>query len=182
MSQTAAETTSYPLETASMLRRTVLCVEDNPANLHLIESILLRRPDVRLLAANDGMDGIQQARRARPDAILMDINLPGISGLQALKVLLADVLTAHIPVIALSANAMPNDVKHGLQAGFFRYLTKPIKVSELLETLELAFMRNPQTEHYPHTENSRQTEHAPPTAHVTPTDAADVEDTEVVAP
>ena len=182
MSQTAAETTSYPLKTATMLRRTVLCVEDNPANLHLIESILLRRPDVRPLAAIDGMEGIQQARRARPDAILMDINLPGISGLQALKVLLADVLTAHIPVIALSANAMPNDVKHGLQAGFFRYLTKPIKVSELLETLELAFMRNPRTEHYPPTENSRQTEHAPPTAHFTPTVAADVEDTEVVAP
>ena len=72
----------------------------------------------------------------------MDINLPGISGLQALKILHEDPTTAHIPVIALSANAMPRDVEKGLAAGFFRYLTKPIKVNELMVTLDEALKLN----------------------------------------
>ena len=78
------------------------------------------------------------ARVSRPDAILMDLNLPGIGGIEALQILAKDPLTAHIPVIALSANAMPRDIEKGLKAGFFRYLTKPIKVSQLLETLDIA--------------------------------------------
>ncbi len=65
----------------------------------------------------------------------MDINLPGISGIQALKILRKDPATAHIPVIALSANAMHRDIKKGLEAGFFRYLTKPIKVNEFMIAL-----------------------------------------------
>jgi CheY-like chemotaxis protein len=65
----------------------------------------------------------------------MDINLPGMSGLEALKLLHADPTTAHIPVVALSANAMPRDIELGIAAGFFRYLTKPIKVKEFFETL-----------------------------------------------
>jgi CheY-like chemotaxis protein len=69
----------------------------------------------------------------------MDINLPGISGLEALKILADDPVTSHIPVIALSASAMPRDVANGLKAGFFRYLTKPVKVKELLDTLAEAF-------------------------------------------
>ena len=68
----------------------------------------------------------------------MDINLPGISGIQALKILRDDPITAHIPVIAISANAMPYDIKKGLEAGFLRYLTKPIKVSEFMDALDLA--------------------------------------------
>ena len=68
----------------------------------------------------------------------MDINLPGISGIEALKILRADPATMAIPVIALSANAMPRDVEKGLQAGFFRYLTKPIKVDEFMDTLGVA--------------------------------------------
>ena len=68
----------------------------------------------------------------------MDINLPGISGIQALNILRADPATAHIPVVALSANAMPHDIEKGLEAGFFRYLTKPIKVKEFMETLDVA--------------------------------------------
>jgi CheY-like chemotaxis protein len=68
----------------------------------------------------------------------MDINLPGISGIEALKCLREDPSTAQIPVVALSANAMPRDIEKGLQAGFFRYLTKPIRVNEFLETLQLA--------------------------------------------
>jgi len=67
----------------------------------------------------------------------MDINLPGISGNRALKILREDPATAHIPVVALSANAMPRDIERGLEAGFFRYLTKPIKVNEFMQTLDV---------------------------------------------
>ncbi len=66
----------------------------------------------------------------------MDINLPGISGIQALKILREDPVTAHIPVIAVSANAMPRDIEKGLKAGFFRYITKPINVTEFMEALD----------------------------------------------
>ncbi len=118
--------------------RTLLYVEDNPANLKLIEQLIARRSDIRLLSARDGNLGIQLARANQPDVILMDINLPGISGIQALKILRDDPVTAHIPVVALSANAMPRDIEKGLQAGFFRYLTKPIKVDEFMQTLEVA--------------------------------------------
>jgi len=118
--------------------RTLLYVEDNPANLMLIEQLIARRPDMRLLSARDATLGITLAQENQPEVILMDINLPGISGIEALKILRRDPLTAHIPVVALSANAMPRDVEKGLQAGFFRYLTKPIKVNEFMETLEIA--------------------------------------------
>src|SRR5450631_163929 len=118
--------------------RTLLYVEDNPANLMLVEDLIARRPDIRLLSARDGTRGIEIARASRPDVILMDINLPGISGIEALKILRADPATAHIPVVALSANAMIGDVEKGLKAGFFRYLSKPIKVNEFMETLEVA--------------------------------------------
>jgi CheY-like chemotaxis protein len=91
-----------------------------------------------LLSARDGTRGIEIARAARPDVVLMDINLPGISGIEALRILSEDPATALIPVIALSANAMPRDIVKGLEAGFFRYLTKPIKINELMDTLEAA--------------------------------------------
>jgi CheY-like chemotaxis protein len=118
--------------------RTLLYVEDNPANMMLVEDLIARRPDVRLLSASDGNRGVEIARTSLPDVILMDINLPGISGVEALRILALDPATAHIPVIALSANAGPRDIAKGLEAGFFRYLTKPIKVPEFMETLEVA--------------------------------------------
>jgi len=117
---------------------TLLYVEDNPANLMLVEDLIARRPNIRLLSARDGNRGVEIARASRPDVILMDINLPGISGIHALKILAEDPATAHIPVVALSANAMPRDIEKGLEAGFFRYLTKPIKVTEFMETLDVA--------------------------------------------
>jgi len=117
--------------------RTVLYIEDNPANLMLITQLLARRPEICMLSARDGRSGIELAQAAQPDVILMDINLPGISGVTALAILAADPITAHIPVIAISANAMPRDIEKGLDAGFFRYLTKPIKVNEFMETLDL---------------------------------------------
>jgi CheY-like chemotaxis protein len=93
---------------------------------------------MRLLTAVNGTLGIEVARTTQPTVILMDINLPGISGVEALKVLRADPATAHIPVVALSANAMPRDIATGLDAGFFRYLTKPIKIKEFMDTLNTA--------------------------------------------
>jgi signal transduction histidine kinase/ActR/RegA family two-component response regulator len=118
--------------------RTLLYVEDNPANLSLVEQLVARCSDMRLLSAQDGVLGVQIARDSLPDVILMDINLRGLSGLDALKLLRDDPLTAHIPVVALSANAMPHDIKKGLEAGFFRYLTKPINVNEFMDTLNVA--------------------------------------------
>jgi len=115
--------------------RTLLYVEDNPANLTLVEQLIARRADMRMLSAGDAHRGIEIARTALPDVILMDINLPGISGFDALRILLDDPATSEIPVIALSANAMPRDVERGLKAGFFRYLTKPIKVPVFIATL-----------------------------------------------
>jgi CheY-like chemotaxis protein len=90
------------------------------------------------LTAVNGTLGIEVARTDQPMVILMDINLPGISGIEALKVLRLDPATAHIPVVALSANAMPRDIETGLDAGFFLYLTKPIKVEEFMDTLDAA--------------------------------------------
>lgn len=116
--------------------RSVLYVEDNPANLMLVEDLIARRPDIAFLSAIDGSQGVEIARSSQPDMILMDINLPGVSGIQALKILREDDATAHIPVVALSANAIPRDIKKGLEAGFFRYLTKPIKVDEFMATLD----------------------------------------------
>ena len=119
-------------------RRTLLYVEDNPANLTLVEQLIERRSDLRLLTAINGTLGVNLARAQQPEVILMDINLPGISGIQALKILREDPLTAHIPVLAISANAMPGDIRKGLDAGFFRYLTKPIKVAEFMAELDVA--------------------------------------------
>jgi PAS domain S-box-containing protein len=116
--------------------RTLLYVEDNLANMELVEQLIGRRPDMRLLGAADAVRGIALARTHQPNVILMDINLPGVSGLQALQILRGDPLTAHIPVIAISANAMPNDIKAGQSAGFFCYLTKPIKITEFMAALD----------------------------------------------
>jgi PAS domain S-box-containing protein len=118
--------------------RTVLYVEDNPANLELVEQLIARRTDLRMLSAADGNLGIEFARAYQPEMILMDINLPGINGVEVLRILRADPSTAHIPIIALSANAVPRDIAKGLEAGFLNYLTKPIKVNEFMEALDVA--------------------------------------------
>jgi len=117
---------------------TLLYVEDNLANMQLVEQLIARRPEMNLLSARDAIVGIALARTHRPEVILMDINLPGMSGIQALKILREDPLTAHIPVLAISANAMPHDIKKGLAAGFLSYITKPIDVNQFMEALELA--------------------------------------------
>jgi CheY-like chemotaxis protein len=117
----------------------LLYVEDNPANHELVEQLIARQSDIRMVSAVNGLQAIEVVRNARPDLILMDINLPGISGIEVMKILRDNPATAQIPIVALSANAMPRDIKNGLEAGFYRYLTKPIKVNEFMETLNQAF-------------------------------------------
>jgi CheY-like chemotaxis protein len=120
--------------------RTLLYVEDNPANLMLVEQIIEGHPLMRMLSAHDGNTGIRLALEQLPDIVLMDINLPGISGMEAMKILRKNASTAHIPIVALSANAMLRDIEKGLEAGFFRYLTKPIKINEFMNALDDALM------------------------------------------
>jgi PAS domain S-box-containing protein len=127
-----------PQAQGSAALRTLLYVEDNPANLMLVKQIIEGHPHMRMLSAGDGNLGMALARAHLPDVILMDINLPGISGFQVLKILREYPETARIPVLAISANAMPRDIAKGLKAGFFRYLTKPIKVHEFMEALDRA--------------------------------------------
>jgi signal transduction histidine kinase/ActR/RegA family two-component response regulator len=116
---------------------TLLHVEDNPANRALVSRILERRPHISILAADTAEKGIELARTRDPDLIVLDINLPGMDGFQALELLRAYPDTKHIPIIALSANAMPSEVRRGLEAGFLSYLTKPVDVKEFLRTIDL---------------------------------------------
>jgi PAS domain S-box-containing protein len=126
-------------QTDSAVRfRTVLHVEDDPSNLKLVEHLMARRPNIQLLSATDGHLGMQLARTNLPDLIIMDINLPGISGLDALRMLRQDPATNKIPVVALSANASPADIEAGLKAGFFRYMTKPFRFEHFMDTLDMA--------------------------------------------
>jgi signal transduction histidine kinase/ActR/RegA family two-component response regulator len=140
----AATGDDAPAATGAPLH-TLLYVEDNEANMKLVEQIVARRPDLRLLTAVNGPLGIDLARTRHPTVILMDLNLPGISGLDALKILRGDPETARIPVVALSANAMPRDIQMCLDAGFFRYVTKPIAVKDFMDTLNqaLEFAKEP---------------------------------------
>jgi signal transduction histidine kinase/ActR/RegA family two-component response regulator len=121
---------------------TLLHVEDNPANRALVQRILERRPHIKVIAAESAEKGIELARTRDPNLIVLDINLPGMDGFEALKRLRSYVDTKHIPIIALSANAMPSDVKRGLEAGFLQYLTKPIDVKEFLRTIDLFLTGN----------------------------------------
>jgi len=117
----------------------VLYIEDNPSNLLLVKNILRQHlPNVGLLEAHTAELGLQLARAMQPNVILMDINLPGMSGHDALAVLKDYPETRDIPVLAVSADAIPADVERGLRAGFYDYVTKPIAFKELIGKLEQA--------------------------------------------
>jgi signal transduction histidine kinase len=119
---------------------TVLHIDDNPGNLELVAQLLAQRPEHRLLSASLGALGLEIARAHLPAVILMDIDLPDISGTEVLQMLQSDKGTSHIPAIALTANALTQDIQKGLQAGFFRYVTKPIRVQEFFESLDAALL------------------------------------------
>ena len=113
----------------------LLYIEDNEPNIRLVKSILSRWPQIQIDVAGSAEEGFDHIKANKPDVILMDINLPGISGLEAVQHLKADAELRSIPVIALSANAMKESIRAGLDAGFERYLTKPLKMIEFLNVL-----------------------------------------------
>jgi CheY-like chemotaxis protein len=117
---------------------TVLQIEDNPAHASLVEELISRRGELKIITATGGYLGLEMARSHQPDLILMDIILFDINGFDALKILRNDPLTAHIPVVALSSNALQRHIEQGLKAGFFRYLTKPFQINEFMAMLDAA--------------------------------------------
>ena len=117
-------------------RFTVLYVEDNPANMRLMEQMLKRRNDIYLLQAHEPLLGLELASKYKPDLIMLDINLPGMSGYDVLQILRESKTAREIPVIAISANAMPSDIQKGLDLGFSHYITKPIKLQSLFDVLD----------------------------------------------
>jgi PAS domain S-box-containing protein len=117
-------------------RRVVLYVEDNPANVTFMRDLLGELDDLELITAPTAEMGIELARARKPAVVIMDINLPGMSGLDALYALRGDRATHEIPVIALTAAASERDKQRGQQAGFYRYLTKPVRVDELEAALQ----------------------------------------------
>ncbi len=118
------------------LSHTVLYIEDNPANLKLVAQLLGQRRHINLLTAHTPVLGLELAETRKPDLILLDINMPGMNGYQLLKRLKADENLKGIPVIALTANAMPRDAERSMKAGFSAYLTKPLNVTEFFGTLD----------------------------------------------
>ena len=115
---------------------TVLYVDDNPASLTLMSRLIADLPNARLLTASTGEMGIYIAVAHHPDVVIVDIHLPDMSGYDVLARLKADAETANIPVMALSADAMPSDVARGRAARFARYMTKPLSIPEMIKTIE----------------------------------------------
>jgi|GEM_PF-1299977 len=136
-------------ELAASAAYSLLYVEDNPSNLRLMESLIGTLPNVRMYSAPSGPIGLDLARANRPDIIVLDLNLPRMSGLEILKVLQTLPETRTTPVIALTAAARPSDIERGLEAGFFRYVTKPLDVNEFLAAIESALENRPATARKP---------------------------------
>ncbi len=116
--------------------RTILCIDDNPANLKLLQIVLKRLPGVTVVNTADPKQAVALAAQHRPDLALVDIQMPDIDGFEVLRRLRALRPLADMPVVALSANAMGEDIRAGLSAGFSAYLTKPFDVQELLTQVE----------------------------------------------
>lgn len=114
----------------------ILYIEDNLANLRLVEQVVKNRiPLVEFSSSADPLEGLKLAREKQPQLILLDINLPGINGYEVMDSLKKDLKTKHIPVIALTANAMPNEIREGKTAGFMDYITKPIDVAQFVDVV-----------------------------------------------
>jgi len=124
------------------VQNTLLYIEDNAINLALVERIIARRSDLKLLSAKTGARGVELAREYLPDTILMDIKLPDMSGIDTFEILRNNRSTAHIPVIGLSAAAFPDGIQQAVKAGFFHYLTKPFIVQELMDAIDASFKYN----------------------------------------
>jgi CheY-like chemotaxis protein len=120
---------------ASNAAGTVLYVEDNAANVALMKRIVTLFEGVELLSASNAEDALQIARTHKPQLVLMDINLPGLSGIEVLAAMRADPALASIAAVAVSANAMPDDMERALAAGFERYLVKPIEIDQVVDVI-----------------------------------------------
>lgn len=116
--------------------KTIIYIEDNPTNLKLVTQLLNRKQGVNLLSAMEPEKGLSLINQTIPDLILLDINLPGMNGYQLLERIKDNPSTSHIPVIAVSANAMTSDIEKGQHAGFSDYVTKPIDIQNFYSTLE----------------------------------------------
>ncbi len=128
-----------PTQLAFENHKNVLYIEDNPTNIRVLQQFFDRHSCLTLDVAEEPFIGIYKARSTQPDLIILDINLPGMDGFEALSVLKNDPMTRHIPIVGLSANAMPYDVERGIKAGFDEYLTKPVDMNRLIETLNRIF-------------------------------------------
>ena len=131
----AREGAAAPAEGPATLG-TVLYIEDNLSNLRLVERLLARRPNVKLLSAMQGRLGLELAREHRPGLILLDLQLPDIPGVQVLERLQRDGRTSQIPVVVISADATPGQTERLRAAGAREFLTKPLDVKKLIQLLD----------------------------------------------
>ncbi len=136
-------TVPAPLAAPGTALRRLLYIEDNPVNAMIIAELLARRSDVALQVAVDGASGLAKAGATPPDLVLLDMQLPDMDGFEVLRRLRAEPATAAIPCIALSANAMPEDIKRALQAGMAAYWTKPLDFKAFLAALDTFLARTP---------------------------------------
>ena len=120
---------------------TILYIEDNPANLRLVAQVMGRMSNIRMWSAHEPLLGLELAEEHKPDLILLDINLPGMNGFEVLKNLRQSPATANIPILAISANAMKQDIEKGFNAGFDDYITKPININALMNSVSEAIKR-----------------------------------------
>lgn len=135
-----------PVTIGTLPAATLLYVEDNPSNVALMRHVVTALGPIQLHVAETGHEGLALARDLRPDVILLDINLPGLSGFELKARLDADPLTRGLPVLALSASAMPADIRRGREAGFRDYLTKPLDIPALAAALNRALTTDSETE------------------------------------
>lgn len=125
-----------PLKTTEQSEYTLLHVEDNPELQELVRHILTCRPHIKVIGASTVAEGVNMALQNLPDLVLMDVHLPDGSGMDALKQIRSCEETAHIPVVALSSMSTQLQIGEGLKEGFQYYITKPIDVPEMLETID----------------------------------------------
>ena len=142
LAEPVATSTADPAQgAAAPVDRRILYVEDNPANRRLVERVVARVPHLDLITADTAERGLALIEAERPDLILMDLSLPGMDGFEALRRLRQSPATARLPVVALSAKAMPSDIEAGLAAGFDGYITKPVQIDQLLGTIDTVLAR-----------------------------------------
>lgn len=134
--QRASEAQLKPTKSRLDESHTVLCIEDNAANSLLIERIFRQRSNINLVFATQGSEGLTQARKHRPDLILLDLNLPDVHGSEVLRALRQDKRTESLPVVVISADATASQIEQLLCSGARNYLTKPIDVARFLYTVD----------------------------------------------